>query len=458
MTNPTPTVYTPFDAQLKGSKLCSCGYTHNCRLRRFSVAESDVWLLLPPLLKKLKGSRVHFISDAVSMQRLGEQTMQYLGSLGFTVSSSVFPADTPPVCDHVAAGSLLLHIPQQAEALIAVGERAVCDLAKFAALKNDLPLVLLPTAACTDSFAQPTAEFLENDHRVRLPAAVPHAILADLSVLVSAAPEQSNAGIGAALANYVSLADWRLSAIAAGSPCCETLAEGLQTLTDRLLALLRQGRSVHDSEVQLALINCLVGAGVTAQLAGTDAPIRGSESALAYYLEHKLVAEDITDYSFDVLRGLSALYALRMYEWLRTTTPDFAAAQSLFDDFGWTYWGAELFRVYGDYAHTLLSRFGGDGFYSRDTHRSRLARFQNGFLRLRGETAGNLPAYSLILSQLRALSVPCTMADIGFTREEALDALVWSKEMLPRYGIFRFLADLGELERAAGRLTETMPR
>ena len=451
------TVSAPLEQLLKGSKDCACGRKHSCTLRQFSVAERDVWLLLQPLMKKLKAHRAHFISDEVSMQRLGAQSMQYLGSLGYTVSSNVFPAAPPLVCDHVAAGSLLLHIPAAAEVLIAVGEREICDLAKFAAAKNSLPLIILPTAACSDSFAQPTAEFLENDHRVRLPAAAPYAILADLSVLCAADAASSNAGVGAALANYVSLADWQLHSEATGSFLCETLAEQLLLLTDALLAVLRQGLSVHSGDVQRALITCLVGAGAVAQLAGSDAPIRGSEAALAYHLENKLVAEDITDYSFDILRGLSALYCLRMYEWLRTAKPDFEAALSLFDDFGWTYWGAELFRVYGEtYAHTLLSRFGGDGFYSRESHRSRIGRFAANFAQLRGRVTGALPPYSLILTQLRALSAPCTLGDIGLTREEALDALVWSKEISQRYGIFRLLSDFGVLEHAANRLTEKL--
>lgn len=458
MTNLSPaTVSAPLEQLLKGSKDCACGRKHSCALRQFSVAERDVWLLLQPLMKKLKVHRAHFIGDERSMQRLGAQCMQYLGSLGYTVSSNVFPAAPPLVCDHVAAGSLLLHIPAAAQVLIAVGERDICDLAKFAAAKNSLPLIILPTAACTDSFAQPMAEFLENDHRVRLCAAAPYAVLADLSVLCSADAASSNAGVGAALANYISLADWQLHCEATGSFLCETLAEQLLTLTDGLLAVLRQGHSVHSGDVQRALITCLVGAGAVAQLAGSDAPIRGSEAALAYHLENKLVAEDITDYSFDILRGLSALYCLRMYEWLRTAKPDFEAALSLFDDFGWTYWGSELFRVYGeDYAHTLLSRSGGDGFYSRESHRSRIGRFAADFARLRGRVTGALPPYSLLLTQLRALSAPCTLGDIGLAREEALDALVWSKELSPRYGIFRLLADFGVLEHAADRLTEKM--
>ena len=78
------------------------------------------------------------------------------------------------------------------------------------------------------------------------------------------------------------------------------------------------------------------------------------------------------------------------------------------------------------------------------------------FARLRGRVTGALPPYSLILTQLRALSAPCTLGDIGLAREEALDALVWSKELSPRYGIFRLLADFGVLDHAADRLTEKM--
>jgi hypothetical protein len=56
-------------------------------------------------------------------------------------------------------------------------------------------------------------------------------------------------------------------------------------------------------------------------------------------------------------------------------------------------------------------------------------------------------------SLLRTLSVPTSFSDIGFTREEILDILIWGKELSGSYDISKLLADLLVLEDAAYGMT-----
>ena len=457
MSIPQVTTREPFSTLLKGKKSCSCGRRHLCSIHNFQICDDHVEAVLYNVVKKMKILSLHFVSTEDDMLKHGTGIMNFMGSLGYTVSSSIFSKESDFICDHVAAGNLILHIPGNAQAIVVIGDKPICDLAKYAALKNDLPVILIPTYASTDSFASGTADFIENNHRMNVAAKVPSAILADLSILTSAPIEKTNAGIGSVIANYVSLADWQMSVVAMGSYICPDIAETLLTLTNNVFDPLSKGYSAKSNEVMEPLISCLVASGVFIQFAGTDALVRGSESAIANYLEFKLLSEGITDYSFDLLRGLSSLYCLRMYDSLRNRVPDFNEAYNLLDNFGWVYYNSEIFRVFGEeYGNKVLARSGGDDYYNSVSHRSRIVRLRDNYDKTPKAAEDFLPTYSKVVNILKAASFPCSIADLGFTKEEITDALVWSKEDSPRYGIVRYMADIGMLEYSVDQLLKNL--
>ena len=448
---------SPLETVLKGNRSCGCGRKHRCALKSFLVADSGCETLLPGICRKLKAENLHFVSDYESMETLGNRVMQYMGGIGYTVSSSVLPEGEVPVCDHEVAGSLLLRIPAACEAVIAVGDKVICDLVKFVCLKDGLPCVLIPVSASTDSYALASADFLENGIMKTVPASSPFAILADLEILAGAPMEKTNAGIASVIADYISVADWKLSSLATGSFVCDEICDSLLEYVGGAVSALRKGISVHSPETAEAVITGLVASGAYALLAGSTAPIRGSESAMAEYLQHKLLGEDITDISFDALRGVCALYALRMYEAVLKNEPDFEGALTLFDGYGWSFFNREMYRVFGEeYASRLLSRFTGDNFYDPDSHWSRVLRIKERYYTDLRPMLSFLPSYSSILPVIRSVSFPTGLADLDFSKGEAVDALVWSKEVSPRYGILRLLADVGMLEYAAERLTSNL--
>ena len=430
-------------------KACSCGRKHVCRLKSFLVAEDRAETLIPGLLDRYGASDVHFISSESDMDRLGSRVFSYLSSLGYRVSSSVFPPESGFICDHVSAGDLLIHVPAQAQVLIAVGEKTVCDLAKFVSSKNRIPLIFLPTSASSDTFSMSEAEFTENDRRIRLALSAPEIIIADLSVLQDAPSDKTGAGLAAILATLVSLADWKLSSVVSGTYFCPVISEALSSSAMRIIRSVENGISPRDRELMRELISCLVLCGISADLAGSSSPIRGSESCIARHAELLLVSEDITGISFETLRGISSLYAVRLYEYLKRAELSFEDAASGFNDIDRVYFHKELFRVFGeDEGRRILSAFGGSNYYQQDARYRRLALLKDGLGELLSSVCSDLPSSSRITALLRSVSVPFSFSDIGLIDEEISDILIWSKELSQNYGITRLLADLLLLEQA----------
>ena len=79
----------------------------------------------------------------------------------------------------------------------------------------------------------------------------------------------------------------------------------------------------------------------------------------------------------------------------------------------------------------------------------RLTLLQEGFDVMMPPLWESLPSSSRMTSLLRTLSVPTSFYDIGFTREEILDILIWSKELSLNYDVAKLMADLLILEEAS---------
>ena len=441
------TVTTPLDGFIAGASDCMCGKEHTHQLKQLYVADSSCEELLPGLLEDYKANKIHFISSEAAMKRLGERVYMSLCSLGHQVSSSVFPEESGFICDHVSAGDLLIHTPHDAQLLIAVGDKTVCDLAKFVSSKERLPLIFLPVSASSDTFSMPYAEFTENDHRTRIRLTAPEIIVADISVLRDAPSPDTGAGVSCILADLVSLSDWDLSSKVTGSYICPKLSDELSAMCRSILRKIENGLSPREPSLMSELMTCLVASGIITEMAGTTAPVRGSESDIARHVENILVSEDITDVSFETLRGIAALYSVRMYEYLKRHTPSFEEARSGFSGFDSVYFNKELFRVFGDSeGFRILSSFDGDNYYRRESRFLRLDLLAANLNTFLGPIWDNLPSSSRMTSLLRSMSVPVSFREIGLSAEEITDVLVWSKELSGRYGIARLLSDLLMLE------------
>lgn len=437
------------DRMIGGSTPCSCGRDHFSRLRSFSIADTFCENLIPEILDRFGVSRVHFISSLSDMDILGSRVLTHISSLGYRVTSSVFPPESDFVCDHVSAGDLLVHVPDQAQGIIAVGEKTICDLAKFVSSKNRIPLIFLPTSASTDTFSMSEAEFTENERRVRLQLSPPDVIVADLSVLQNAPMEKTVAGISCVMASLVSLADWRLHAEVTGSYFCPVVFEDLSSAARKVLTGMENGVSPRDRDMMESLISCLVACGLSADICGTSAPVRGTESCFARKAEMLLVGENITGVSFETLRGISVLYAVRLYEYLKKTAPSYEDARAEFNDIDRMYLHKELFRVFGDdEGHRILSSLGGENYYQRDARMRRLDLLEARLEELLSHAMSPLLSSSRIASLLHSSSAPMSFREVGLIDEEITDVLVWAKELSPNYGIARLLADLMLLEQA----------
>lgn len=104
-----------------------------------------------------------------------------------------------------------------AEAIIAIGSGTVSDVCKLAAHRAGIPYAVLPTAPSMNGYTSANASIIEHGKKHSFPAALPRAVLCDMSVLARAPVRLIRAGLGDSLARPTAQADWLLSHFVKGT-------------------------------------------------------------------------------------------------------------------------------------------------------------------------------------------------------------------------------------------------
>lgn len=200
--------------------------------------------------------------------------------------------------------------------IVALGSGSVCDTAKYARELHAprLPFLCLPTAASVTAYTSSLAVLLVDGVKRTLPASLPEAVVADLTVLAEAPAELTRAGFGDVLARSVAYGDWYLASQLG-------LTEGFDGLATRLIepsetamiaAAVEVGRG-EPAAVRL-VFEALLLAGLAMTLVGQTSPLSGWEHVISHLLDMTAAAEhrDFALHGEQV--GVATLLTARAFE------------------------------------------------------------------------------------------------------------------------------------------------
>ena len=168
--------------------------------------------------------------------------------------------------------------------VIGFGGGTVLDLAKFAAFVSKARLISLPTTLSNDSLASPVAVLgTEGKARKTFKCTIPHAILVDASVIMSAPERQLLAGIGDTVSKYTALNDWKIAHVA-GQDHVDDFAYMISKMAFNSIAY-NDMKELKSVDFIKRLTQALVMGGLAMEIAGTSRPSSGSEHLFCHALE-----------------------------------------------------------------------------------------------------------------------------------------------------------------------------
>ncbi len=305
---------------------CGCGKRHEVPIKKV-VIEENALRHIPGYARGAGMEHVTVVADARTYDVAGRQVKQLLEQQGVGAAVSIVEDHDQGevVADERAIVRVLLDMPEQTRALVAVGSGTLHDIVRFAAFKTGRAFLSVPTAPSVDGFASVGAPLLLKGFKQTIPACAPEAIFADLGILAQAPVEMIAAGFGDMLGKYTSLADWRLGQVLLDEHYCPVAAEmtrkGLQMCIDHVDEIRRR--------TQLGirtLMEGLVLSGISMLLVGNSRPASGAEHHLSHYWEMKYIEERRKALLHGAKVGAACVMMAELYESVRRLSREEAPA------------------------------------------------------------------------------------------------------------------------------------
>ncbi|HHT90949.1 MAG: sn-glycerol-1-phosphate dehydrogenase [Limnochordia bacterium] len=426
---------------------CECGRTHFAGIEAVEISDGAMGKLAD-LIRRGGYQKPFIVADKNTAKIAGGQVLEILFTQGMSYSSFVFD-DAALSPDEDALGRLLINFDADCDLIVAVGSGTINDISRFFSHRLGLPYFIVATAPSMDGYASSVAPLLKNNLKTTFECHVPKAIIADRTILAEAPKDMIAAGFGDVVGKYTALTDWKLSAIINGEYYCERVAKLTRESLERTIRL-REGIAAGDRGAIGELMETLILSGVAISYVENSRPASGSEHHLAHFWEMRLLWEGGDPILHGTGVGIGTVSILRLYQMLLGDELDprtFLHASALEKD-QWALGIRKAFLKGAEEVLALEERVKKNDPALCQKRRMVIAEHWDEILR----TLTTVPSPSRVQEYLQTVGAPFEPAQAGLGLRLVFDALVYAKEIRPRYTILQLLGDLGLLEHYAQQL------
>lgn len=346
--------------------------------------------------------------------------------------------------DEHAVGAAVMHFDNSCDLIIGIGSGVINDIGKILSCVSNRRYIIVGTAPSMDGYASATSSMAMDGLKVSLNSRCPDAIIGDTDILKNAPMHMLQAGLGDMLAKYVSLAEWRIAHLITGEYYCERVAALVRNALD--VCVKNAGGLLHRDEAAVqAVFDGLITGGVAMAYAGVSRPASGVEHYFSHVWDMRALEFGTPAELHGIQCAIGTLAAVRLYEKLRTMTPDAEKACTYVEAFDYEAWATQLRAFLGKSAETMIALEKKEGKYRKDTHAVRFARIQKCWPEILRILDEELPSSEALSQLLLRLGMPEDTSVIGVDAAAMRLSFCATKDIRDKYVLSRLAWDLGIL-------------
>ena len=422
---------------------CACGRVHQVPLQFVRVGQGAVEAL-PEALEIIGCHRPFIVCDVNTKQAAFDKVQAVLDAAGISYGMHCFQ-QTHLEPDEHAVGEICMAFDPTCDVVVALGSGVINDCCKVFAHAAGRPQVIIGTAPSMDGYASNCASMIIGRVKNTLYSSCPAAILADTDIMKDAPQRMLWAGLGDMLAKYIALCEWRIAHLITGEYYCEHVAALMRRTLERIVAA-APGQMRRDPEAVGAVAEGLILSGIAIAFVGVSRPASGQEHYFSHVWEMFALDRGLPTELHGIQVGVGTVLCFRLYERLRAMEPDEEKARAFMAWFDPAAWEAQVRRVYGQAAQTLIDNEY-NLWHKNDpaAHAQRLDRILSRWPEIRAAME-TLPDAGQLLQLMEETGMPTRPEQIGQSPQDVQDALLTARDTRDKYLTGSLLWDLGLLE------------
>ncbi|UCB44919.1 MAG: iron-containing alcohol dehydrogenase [Spirochaetota bacterium] len=431
---------------------CKCGETHRVPIRYLSIrngALSEIGHRFDELGVKGKGVIVY---DKKIEGSVASSVLPVLKNQGLNLTPHVMGDGIKLIPAEVElAQKMADDIKGKPDYLVSLGSGVISDLTKFAAHLLKLPYVLIPTAPSMNGYTSSMAALTDRGIKSTLMVESAHAIFADTDILKKSPIEMVRSGLGDIVSKSICNADWKLSNIVRKTYFCSLpfhitdiseplyldAAEEIGRKTERGISVLTDG---------------IMRSGLSMTIIGTSTPSSGAEHLLSHYLDLMALIKGMKKQFHGVQVGVATLLILNLYEYIRNYSVKnvrIDKLKSLHQD------EPEIKRFmkkkFGRYADGVIESYI-QKYLPWHEKKKEIEYIIDCWDEIWNELSPYMRPKKPVEHALKRCGAASTYLDLGYTMDDAYDAIINARFIRSRYTILDLAADIGILDEAAGKV------
>ena len=428
--------------QEMNGKQCACGKVHT--FGTHMISGKGVLPQLTQAAADLGATKVFVLSDPNTYAAAGKRVCDLLEQAGIPFVSFTL-SDSKPEPDERTTGSVFLHWDASCDLIVAVGSGVINDIGKLVSHATGKPYIIVATAPSMDGYASATSSMERDGLKVSVPTRAPDVILGDADILCFSPLKLLRAGLGDMLAKYISLCEWRIAHLLLGEYYCEDIAHLVRSALGRCTQN-AEGLLRREEAAVMAVFEGLVLGGIAMNYAGISRPASGVE----HYISHVLDMRGAALHTPTELHGLQCavgtLIAARLYEKLKTLTPDRAQALASVAAFDYEAHKALLHSLVGKGADSMIRQEETEGKYDKATHPARLEKLLDHWDAILAIIGEEVPPAAQLEALLCGVGIPTTLGELGTADDLLPQIFAATRDIRDKYVLSRLCWDLGITE------------
>ncbi|MBQ4089678.1 MAG: sn-glycerol-1-phosphate dehydrogenase [Clostridia bacterium] len=432
----------------KGGYDCACGRHHSTDLEFLRIGRGVVGTVVEGL-KVVGATKPMVIADQNTYKAAGEKVVEILEKHNIPYTLHIIPQkDVKLIPAEFELGSIVMNFDPTCDFLLAVGSGVVNDLTKMAGLCSGLKTGVVGTAPSMDGYASNSSSMEVNSVKTTIYNKAPSVIICDTEIMANAPMRMLQAGLGDMVAKYISVCEWRIANLVIGEYYCEDVAQLMRTSLKKIMAN-AGGIATRDPDAIGNIVEGLVLAGMAMSYAQVSRPASGLEHYFSHVWEMRALANGEHADLHGIQVGVGTLLTMKIYEKLKTITPDRQKALDYVAKFDVAAWEENVKRVFGATAGSVLAIEEKTHKNDPAKHAVRLEKTLAKWDEIMKIVEEELPDYQWLEDTMRQTGMPLFPKDLGLDAKQVSDAFVCARDIRDKFLSCSMIWDLGLMDEFA---------